>query len=283
MANSQNIQILGSNTKYWIYNADKTPTIVMIHGLRGTHHGLEDIIKKLPNFKIIIPDLPGFGESTPMTQQAHDIIGYSVFVQEFIKKITPNRPILLGHSFGSIVVSRVAALAPDLISKLILVNAIATPALKGPRKIFTRITVAYYWLGKILPNKIGTALLSSKAITLGTSVLMAKTKDKKLRKYIHKSHLAHFSQFKNRQVLSEAFNASINHTATDFAADITAQTLLIAGEIDDIAPAKGQYTLEKTLPNARLIIIPKVGHLIHHETPQQAAKAITDFCKNSIC
>lgn len=275
----QRIQIYGSDVCYWVYNPKKTDVIVMIHGFRGTHHGLENIIKNLPDFKIIIPDLPGFGKSTPMAGQQHDIAGYSNFVQEFIKKVAPNKPILLGHSFGSIVASNAAATTPDLISKLILVNAIATPALKGPRQIFTQITIAYYWLGKILPNKIGTALLSSKAITLGSSIVMAKTKNKKLRSQIHQSHLKHFSQFKNREVLGQAFNASISHTATDFAANIAAPTLLIAGEIDDIAPAKGQYTLEKTLPNARLVIIPKVGHLIHHEAPQRAAKAIQDFCK----
>ena len=53
-----------NDTDYWVYNDDlKLPVIVMIHGLRGTHHGLDLIAKNLPGYRIIIPDLPGFGIS----------------------------------------------------------------------------------------------------------------------------------------------------------------------------------------------------------------------------
>lgn len=279
MPTEQHIQIYGSNVCYWVYNPKKTDVIVMVHGFRGTHHGLEEIIKNLPEFKIIIPDLPGFGQSTPMTNYLHDIVGYSNFVQQFIKQVAPNKPTLLGHSFGSIVATHVASAKPQLINKLILVNAIATPALKGPQQIFTQIALAYYWLGQKLPKKPGTALLASRTITLGSSILMAKTKDKQLRKHIHQSHLAHFSQFQNREVLGQSFKASISNTATDFAKQVNTPTLLIAGEIDDIAPVKGQYVLEKTIPNARLVTIAGVGHLIHHEAPKQAARTIEEFLK----
>src|SRR5438477_13163780 len=130
------LHILGSDVRYWVYNKDKPHTIIMVHGFRGTHHGLQDIIRALPEYRIVIPDLPGFGDSTPMTGQKHDIAGYSTFVIEFARQMKLDRkPALLGHSFGSIVASHVAASEPQLFDKLILVNAIATPALKGPRKI----------------------------------------------------------------------------------------------------------------------------------------------------
>ncbi len=271
------IKLFGSDVAYWIFNEHQPTTIVMVHGFRGTHHGLQAIIDELPEFRIIIPDLPGFGESTPMTEYQHDIAGYSASIIQFMRALQLDQPVLLGHSFGSIIAAHIAAYEPQSISKLILINAIATSPLKGPRKLLGKLTSSYYWLGRRLPEGAGHALLASPIITFSTSVIMAKTKDKQLRKAIHKSHLTHFSTFQSRDSLHEAFQASISSTALDYASLITAPTLLIAGEIDDIAPLKGQYVLEKRIANARLVTLPKVGHLIHHETPQQAAQAIKQF------
>jgi pimeloyl-ACP methyl ester carboxylesterase len=270
------IGILGSNVHYWAFNPDKPRTIVMIHGFRGTHHGLQDIIDLLPDYHIIIPDLPGFGESTPMSIR-HDIAGYTNFVQQFIQKLKLDRPVLLGHSFGSIITASVAASSPQLISKLILVNAIALPALKGPRKLMSQATKLYYQLSAALPEKPGRALLSSKAVTQATSVLLAKTRDHALRADIHHHHQQHFSTFQTRQVLLESFDASIGHAVLDYAPHINMPTLLIAGAIDDIAPLQGQHALQRALPNAQLIAIPGVGHLIHYEKPKEAAETITNF------
>lgn len=272
------LHILGSNVRYWVYNEDKPQTIVMIHGFRGTHHGLHDIIRALPEYRIIIPDLPGFGDSTPMNDEPHDISGYTKFVTQFVHHMHfKEKPALLGHSFGSIIAASVAASSPELFNKLILINAIASPALKGPRKIGSLGAKVYYRLGASLPERAGRALLSSRSMVKLTSMLLTKTKDKALQADIHRHHLRHFSSFQTRQALLEAFNASIEHTATDFATTIHIPTLLIAGAADDIAPLKGQLTLEQLLPEARLVVIQQVGHLIHREAPKEAAEAIIDF------
>ena len=271
------LHILGSDVRYWVYNDDKPQTILMVHGFRGTHHGLHDVIRALPDFRIVIPDLPGFGESTPMSQP-HNIEGYTKFVLEFTRQMKfTEKPALLGHSFGSIVAASVAAAEPELFDKLILVNAIASPALKGPRKIGSLGAKFYYQIGAALPEKPGRKLLSSRTMVKLTSLMLAKTKDKALKADIHRHHLQHFSSFQTRQALLESFDASIEHTATEFALSIHMPTLLIAGAIDDIAPLKGQYELERLLPDARLIVIQDVGHLIHREAPKQAAEAITQF------
>lgn len=274
---SRLISIFGSDVHYWIFNPAQKKTILMIHGFRGNHHGLHDIITHLPDFRIIVPDLPGFGESTPMTEQPHDIDGYAKFTEQFVQKLKLDGPALLGHSFGSIVAASVAARSPKLFSKLILVNPIAAPALNGPRRIFSYGAKLYYQLGAALPEKAGRALLSNRFVVLATSRLLAKTKDKTLRADIHRHHLQHFSSFQTRGALIEAFNASISHTALDYAQHIYVPTLLIAGDADDIAPLTGQYELSRQLPDARLHVIQKVGHLIHREAPRETSKAITQF------
>ena len=92
------------NTVYYTYNDDsKLPVIIMIHGFRGTHHGLELIAKHLENFQVIVPDLPGFGESKPLSGE-HSIDNYVKWLYEFIDNLKLSEPpILLGHSFGSII------------------------------------------------------------------------------------------------------------------------------------------------------------------------------------
>lgn len=272
------ITVLGSKVRYWEFNPSERQTIVMIHGFRGTHHGLQAIIDVLPELHIVIPDLPGFGESTPMNI-AHDIAGYQAFTESFVRIIKAKQPVLLGHSFGSIIASHVAAESPELISSLILINPISTPALQGPKELLTGLALFYYWLGKKLPASAGRALLSNPLIVRIASIAMTKTSDKRLRKYIHTQHRTHFSSFQNRQVLDEAFRASVSHTIRDVAQRITAPTLLIVGDKDDIAPLKGQRELALKLLDGNLTIIQGVGHLVHYETPKAAADAIVKFVK----
>lgn len=274
-----NIKLSQGAVHYWIYNPQSSETIVMIHGFRGDHHGLEDIVAELPkNWRVIVPDLPGFGESSELPGR-HDIENYTQFLYDFIKKVTDQPAILLGHSFGSIITAHYAAEHPQTIKKLILVNPIASPALKGRKAIFSHLTVLYYWLGNKLPKRAGYKLLRNKAIVLTMSMLLAKTKDKALRRKIHKGHLAHFSSFQSRRVVMESFKASVSHTAAEKADRITTPTLMIVGEIDDIAPLAGQKQLEQKLAASQLVIAPRVGHLIHHEAPDIAAAAIDSFAR----
>lgn len=277
-AQKRTLRLPCANIAYWTYNPEGTHTIVMVHGFRGNHHGLEDIIAELPpRYKVIVPDLPGFGASSPLKNCLHDIDGYVEFLKEFFTSLHLKKPTLLGHSFGSIVAAHFAAEAPTTIDKLILVNPIASSALAGPRAILTNLTVFYYWLGHRLPERAGNALLKHDAFVLIMSNFLAKTKDKTLRDQIHQNHLKHFSSFKTRDVVLESFKASVNHTASDKAERIEAPTLLIAGELDDIAPVKSQHILKEKIRAEKLIIIPEVGHLIHHEAPMAAANAIDEF------
>lgn len=267
-----------NNTEYWVYSDEKDlPVIIMIHGLRGTHHGLDLISKRLSGNKIIVPDLPGFGISKPLKDE-HSIDNYVVWLKEFISDLKLKRPpVLLGHSFGSIITASYAEKYPDSISKLILVNPIGSPALSGSKILTTKLAVFYYWLGKKLPNKIGTKLLAAKPFVMIMSIVLTKTKDKKTRNFIHDQHLQHFSSYANRQVVDEAFKASINNNVSGYAKFIKIPTLIIAGDIDDITPLKDQIKLSKMFTNAKIEVISGVGHLTHYETPDQVVAPIVKF------
>lgn len=271
------IRLDGSNVAYWTYHDTTLPTIVMIHGFRGTHHGLDLIAKGLPGYHLIVPDLPGFGESEPLSKE-HGLDNYAQWLHAFIEELGLSEPpVLLGHSFGSIITAAYASEYPGTISKLILVNPIGAPALEGPKAALTKLAIFYYLLGQKLPPKIAHSWLSTKPIVMIMSNTMAKTKDKQLRAFIHNQHLQHFSTFANPAILSEAFKTSVSHTVREHAKNISIPTLLIAGDIDDITPLAKQQELVVLFPNAQLSIIKHVGHLTHYETPDQVATLIKDF------
>jgi pimeloyl-ACP methyl ester carboxylesterase len=274
-------QVLGSETHYWIYGpTEATTTLIFVHGFRGDHHGLEPLIGYLHGYRIIVPDLPGFGRSQRLNTETHGIDGYSRWLSEFITTITPTSPvILLGHSFGSILAAATVAKGAN-VGALVLVNPIAAPALSGPRGIFNRLAVFYYWLAAVLPEKLGFNLLRNTAIVRLMSVVMAKTKDRALRRFIHDQHDRYFTAFSDRHVVLEAFSASVRADVTQFAAQITQRTLLIAAEKDDITPVAAQEKLQKLFPNATLHIIPATGHLIHYETPEEAARVLNTFLQH---
>lgn len=256
------------------------PTIIMIHGYRGTHHGLLLIGKQLKNtMNVIIPDLPGFGRGAHLKH--YDIDNYVEWLHGYIKKQGLRQtPYLMGHSFGSIICAAYAKKYPKTIKKLILVNPIGAPALEGPRRIFSKLAIVYYKIGAALPDRAARAWLSSPLIVRIMSETMAKTKDKELRAFIHDQHRRYFSKFFNAQVALEAFTASVSHDVSQYAKDIETPTLLIAGSLDDITSLSDQYALKKKFPHARLKVIDNVGHLTHYETPDKVAAYIQAFIKS---
>ena len=270
------VMLLGARAAYWVYgDADAPVTLIAVHGFRGEHHGLEPVVAHLGNVRVISPDLPGFGESVPLPGIRHTLQAYAQWLTAFGEAVAPGA-VVLGHSFGSIVAS--AAVAGGLSTpRLVLVNPIGAPALEGPRGVLTRLAVFYYWAGARLPRVLGEALLRSRLIVRVMSVSMAKTRDRMLRAFIHDQHDTYFSRFSDRDVLHDAFVASVSHDVREFAPAIAQPTLLVAADRDDITPIEAERHLRTLFPDARLTEVVGVGHLIHYEKPQIAAEAISRF------
>lgn len=280
------VDLLGSTTRYWEYGPrDAEVTLLAVHGFRGDHHGLEPIIAYLadgattPTMRVIAPDLPGFGVSDPLPGREHSTDTYAEWLFRFgeATHLGPDA-VVLGHSFGSIITS--AAFARGLpAARLVLVNPIAAPALKGPRGILSRLAVAYYWAGARLPETAGHGILKSRLVTRVISLAMVKTKSKPLRAWVHDQHDVYFSRFATRQVVLEAFRASVSSDVSTYARDIRVPVLLVAADRDDVTALPAQYALQEQFDDAQLDVIHGVGHLIHYEKPLEAATLIQDFVR----
>lgn len=292
-------------TRYWQYGEgmgsgsfpEGCYPVLLVHGFRGDHHGLEIIanylLKLIPNVSIISPDLPGFGRSGDLSESApgeDSIDAYVAWLQDFVERTNPlGLPLhVVGHSFGSILTSAFAAAHPNSVALLSLINPISEPALEGRQRVASRLASLYYRAGAALPEKIGYPLLRSQLITRLSSEVMMRTKDRAMRRFINGQHAAYFGSFGSRRGVLSAYEASIAHTAAEYAAAIRVPVQMLVAEDDDLGTPETARAMYATLtsrnlpapsaaPRERLDMIPEVGHLIHYETPHLAAELIADF------
>jgi pimeloyl-ACP methyl ester carboxylesterase len=264
----------GVPVAWWEYGRPGDgPTLLLVHGFRGDHHGLEPVVSYLPGVHVVAPDLPGFGASAPLPG-AHSIDGYARWLRAFVATVgLDGSVVVVGHSFGTIVAAK--ALADGMpAARAILINPIAAPALAGPNALGTRLASLFYVVGAALPEPIGAALLKSRVISRGAGAVLAKTKDRSLRAWIHNQHDRFFSGYANRRVVLEAFHASVDHDVSEWADRLQLPVHLVAAEHDDITALADVRKLQALLPDATIAVIPDVGHLVHYETPRAAAEQI---------
>ncbi|RAX49603.1 alpha/beta hydrolase [Arthrobacter sp. AQ5-05] len=288
----------GSEVSCWSYPAPAScrGVILAVHGFRGDHHGLARIIEQLPDYTIIVPDLPGFGSSTPFsgvsahgapngapefpasTGPRHDVAGYGEVIGALRGELGLGpATILLGHSFGTVVAASYLARHPGSFGQLVLVNPICEPALEGSQALMSRAAGAYYAAGARLPATLGEALLRSRLVTDAMSLAMLKSTDRATRAYVLDQHRRYFSGFTSRSTLREAYAASITATVREVAARINEPTLLVVGEQDELGSVPAQRSLARTFPRATMRVIGDVGHLIHYEKAPEAAALIEEF------
>jgi pimeloyl-ACP methyl ester carboxylesterase len=279
-------EILVGNTKtaFWFYPAEnrsgRTQTLVMIHGYRGNHHGLEAIAGGLTELDIYMPDLPGFGQSEPLLSE-HSIQHYADWLAGFIKALKLNPlPHLLGHSFGATVVSKYAS-EHDGIASLILENPVASPALKGSNLLATAFTKTFFWLAGALPQALAISMLKSWPAVRGMSIVTTKSRNRTLRRWIHGQHDENFNDFANLAVALEGYEASVSNCVSDFAPKFKVPVLMLVGERDEITTIAKQKELFQLLPTNDCAYrqFPNVGHLTHYEIPGEIASEIQDWIR----
>ena len=269
----------GVHTSWWVYNASpNAPVLVMIHGFRGDHHGLQLFADALPEYRVLIPDLPGFGESGSWPSHEIGVDTYGRWLNAFLSHTDTTDAPVLGHSFGTIVVSN--GLRGPRTAPIVLVNPISQRALSGPNRLLTAIASSWYRTGGALPVKLGNALLSWPLSVRVMSELLVKSHDRALRQWIHAQHARFFSRYSDRETLIGAYTVSISHDVSEYAAQVVAPVLLVVADRDDITPMSAQQRVRTVFPNAQLAVIEGVGHLVHYEKPRETAALVRRFLTN---
>lgn len=103
-------------------NKEKQMNFVLVHGAWGDSSYWDKTAERLREMghAVYNPNLPGHGQDTNK-KVTHD--DYVKSVATFIKKRDLKNIILVGHSFGGSVISRVAEQIPDRIKRLVYMDA----------------------------------------------------------------------------------------------------------------------------------------------------------------
>ena len=114
----------------WVYamrEADDAdaPTIVMLHGFTGSKENWYPLARELGGrYRLLIPDLPGWGESERKPGAAYGFPEQAANVDAFIRAVSPGQPVvLLGHSMGGGIAALAAARYPQHIAQVGLLDA----------------------------------------------------------------------------------------------------------------------------------------------------------------
>ncbi|MEI6409950.1 MAG: alpha/beta hydrolase [Bacteroidota bacterium] len=102
------------------------PTILLLHGFPSSSHMFRDLIADLaPNYHLIAPDYPGFGQSSMPNTSAYEYTfdHLSVTISHFIDALGLTKLTLYVQDYGGPVGFRIATQRPALIQALIVQNA----------------------------------------------------------------------------------------------------------------------------------------------------------------
>ncbi|WP_395625188.1 alpha/beta fold hydrolase [Thermomonas sp.] len=114
----------------WVYaqreaGGGDAPTIVMLHGYTGSKENWYPLARELDGgYRLLIPDLPGWGESERKPGAVYGFPEQAANVAAFIRATSPGRPVLLlGHSMGGGIAALAAARYPREIAQVGLLDA----------------------------------------------------------------------------------------------------------------------------------------------------------------
>ena len=263
--------VRGTRTALYAYGPDDGPTILAIHGFRGTHEGLQPLAARLgeAGYRVIVPDLPGSGASGPLPG-GHDAEQYGAWLLGVTEQV-PTPQLLLGHSFGSVIVA--AAIAQGAAHEgVVLINPILASPLTGPKRIATAAARAYYALASVLPEALGRRLLASRWIAGLSGALMTSTPDRRERRWIREEHLRQAGAFCSRDSVLESYRATIATTVTEYAPAVTRPALVIGADRDPLSPAWALTPEASGLTGGTFHVFPNRGHLLQYaEVPALTA------------
>jgi pimeloyl-ACP methyl ester carboxylesterase len=114
----------------WDYGNDSAPPLVVLHGLTDLAWSLHPVVEPLADrFHVLNFDLRGHGDSS---QPGRYTVPHFVSDLRFVvDELGLERPVLFGHSMGSIVTSTFAGLWPEEPVALVMVEGLGPPGRIG--------------------------------------------------------------------------------------------------------------------------------------------------------
>ena len=243
-------------------------TVLLLHGYAANKDNWTYFAKRLTrDYRVIIPDLPGFGESTKRFDENYNIESQVKRLDRFAEILQLERFNLVGNSMGGLIAALYSERVPQKISTL---------ALLAPAGLLTAQKSEF-----------------SRQLEKGDNLLLISSADdlEKVLPYLFVKPPAISGPFKKvlaaQGMAAREFNVKIMKDLMDerlalepLLPMIQAPVCIIWGDHDRILDVSGASILEKGLKNHQTFILKETGHLPMMEKPAETAAAYMSFLKN---
>ena len=220
-------------------------TLVLLHGWGQNIAMMKPIGDRLKkNNRIIIIDLPGFGESEE-PKEIWSMFDYAKSINKLLKLLKVDNPILIGHSFGG---------------KISLIYA----SMYNVKKLIL--------FGSPFKKEVKELSLKTKVLKKLKQVPLLNKLEGFAKRHIGSRDYRQASDFM-RKILVEHVNLDI----TAEVKKIKCPTLLVWGTMDTEVPIERAYELEKLISDAGVVEYEGCSHYAYLERLDQTIKVIRSF------
>ncbi|MBU0889332.1 MAG: alpha/beta fold hydrolase [Gammaproteobacteria bacterium] len=241
--------------------------VVLLHGIFAEKDHWVDFARPLTaTYRVLAPDLPGFGESTRNEKLPYDYAAHVNRLGAFLDALNIQRAHLAGNSMGGTIAALYAIEHPERVVSVAFIGAphgIRSPQHStmdrlidaGQRPLVAHDAAAFDAM---------MALVFEKRPFLPYPILVA-TEQEALRNAASNTRLWD-AQLKDRYLLDEQLSNLQQHPM-----------LALWGSNDRVFDVSGAQRLERRLPKARVETLPGIGHLPMMEAPGDTAGRYADF------
>jgi pimeloyl-ACP methyl ester carboxylesterase len=244
------------------------PPVVMIHGassnLEVMRQPLGEMLAK--NRRVILIDRPGHGWSTRARPQDSTPAIQSRMIDEALAKLRVGPVILVVHSWSGALGARMALEYPKRVAGLVMLAPVAYPWPGG---------IGWYTKLVTIPV-IGPLLAYTITLPLGYFLAEPGARGVFLPQVMPDGFVGNTATalvLRPREFLANArdivtLKAAVEEQAPRYP-DIRVPTVVISGGLDKTVTTNiHSRPFAKTVPNAKLIVLPDVGHMVQNAAPE---------------
>jgi esterase len=240
--------------------------LIIIHGLFGSADNWRSMAKYFSRFyRVVSVDLRNHGRSPHSDEQNFTIMAEDI--HELCEDLRLDQVNILGHSLGGKVAMKFAAMYPDMVAKLVVVDI-------APRQYFSAHT----------PLMDAMMALNLSQFTRRTEVddaLAESVPDKAVRQFLLMNLVSEQETFQWRINLP-ALKANYPELMAAISEDETFSmpSLFVYGELSDYVTEQDRQQISRQFTEAKFSGIEKAGHWVQAERPQQFKKVVEEFLQN---
>jgi pimeloyl-ACP methyl ester carboxylesterase len=242
-------------------------TIVLVHGFACHKDYWTPFAKYLtPEFHVVALDVPGFAESSRIEDQSYNMTSQALRLDQFVSALKLSNFHIAGNSMGGTISGRYAALFPD---KVLTLGLIDTGGVSSCEKseLLRRLERGQ--------NPLLVETLEEFDETMRLAYVQPPSLPTPVKRFLLKQAIADraFNEKIFNEVMQEEYSMEADFTK------IEADTLILWGDTDHFLDVSCAKTLEEGIEKSTVVIMKNCGHVPMMERPEEAAEHYLSFLK----